>query len=153
MSPIFMCRNFTCRFSLCLLFLLVPLAAWGDIPTAPQLVLTSKENGLTPETQFSCSDLIHGYLTLPHKAFGKHELEARWTNLNGVTLQFFKTELDCGPNGRQTAYVYLRFAEIHPLGSLGIEKDEDKEDYSGRWTVDVLWDGKPLVKTHFDVRC
>jgi hypothetical protein len=123
------------------------------VPLPSALVLTSKENGLTPETQFTCTGIIHGYLTLPDKAFGQHQLEARWTNPNGVVLQDFKTKLDCGVNGRQTAYVYLRFEEIHPVGSLGVEKDEDKEDYPGRWSVEVLWDGKSLVNTHFDVRC
>jgi hypothetical protein len=120
---------------------------------SPALVLTSKENGLTSEKQFPCSGMIHGYLTLPDKAFGTHQLEARWTNPNGVVLEDFKTTLDCGISGRQTAYVYLRFQEIRPPGSLGIEKSEDAEDYAGRWTVEVFWDGKTLVKTHFDVSC
>ncbi len=123
----------------------------------PKMVLTNKVNGLEPVAEFSCSEKIHGYLTLPEKAIGSHTLEGVWIAPSGAEQEHSTNHLDFAPPGRQTAYVWLEFPDLSG-GSLGDFRERDsgsqeKNQFAGLWQVKVYWDGQPLVESKFRVKC
>ncbi|MFN0118064.1 MAG: hypothetical protein ACKVQC_07235 [Elusimicrobiota bacterium] len=128
-----------------------------QIKRQPKLVLTNKFDGLEPVAEFSCSETIHGYITLPKRAVGKHTLEGKWINPNGIEEENFKNDIEFLPPGRQTAYVWLEFQDksggtLGDFRSRGDETDLNKP-HNGEWQVKVLWNGQPLVESKFRVKC
>src|SRR5689334_3580273 len=96
-------------FSLAATALLVPTGSNSAILTPmPKLVLTSVENGLTPESSFSCQNVIHGYLTMPNPMVGKNILEADWIAPNGVIKESARAVLEFVAPGRRTAYIWAK---------------------------------------------
>lgn len=121
-----------------------------------KLVLTAQENGVEPQSLFTCQGRIHGYLTLPQKAIGPHRLEAKWFGPKKSLEHHTQVSVDFPPPGRQTAYVWLQFDEEGGLFRRPIDGTanwRDRERYHGAWQVEVFWDEAPLIKTPFQVRC
>ncbi len=121
-----------------------------------KLVLTNKFNGLEPMTEFTCTDTIHGYVTLGDKAVGRHLLEGIWVMPNGTEVEHSKIYLDFPPPGRQTAYVWLSFQD-RSSGTLGDLRTgsglEENSPYHGTWTVLIRWNEQTLTGAKFKVKC
>src|SRR5258708_5447897 len=98
------------RILLILTSLALSSAAHAEIPHPPPLLLTSEDNGIEAQESFTCSGIIHGYLTLPHAAIGKHTLEAIWIGPKGQVIQHSRDEINFAPPGRRTAMVWLKFS-------------------------------------------
>jgi hypothetical protein len=118
-------------------------------------VLTPVENGLENASFFTCQDTVHGYITLPEKSSGTHVLEGIWRGPSGDVREHARIPLEFPPDGRQTAYMWLRFG-----GSPGLLEDvgsgvtpSRSASFNGDWRVQALWDGRPLVESKFKVRC
>lgn len=123
-----------------------------------KIVLTNKFNGLESTPEFSCTDTVHGYLTLPEKAVGDHTLEGVWILPNNQIINHSKNIVEFGPAGGQTAYVGLAFQD-KSQGSLGDFREgrsdvaDGANPYNGMWQLRVLWDGRPLIQTKFKMKC
>ena len=141
-----------------ILFLLISAGAQAlQLGKEPALVLTNKSNGLENTPEFSCSDRIHGYVTLPQPVVGRHVLEGVWIKPDGTEVEHSTNHLDFQPPGQQTAYVWLAFPDVSG-GSLGDFRSPEtqsaaKSTNDGQWHVKVLWDGQPLVESKFKVKC
>jgi len=128
----------------------------AEIPQPRVLLLTAQDNGMEPQDTFTCSGTIHGYLTFPQKVIGKHMLESIWTGPKGVIVQHARNEVNYPSPGRQTTDVWLRFTPEgllwNPL-SVQDAGDADRAVYDGSWKIQVLWDGRTLTQSHFQVHC
>ncbi len=138
-------------------FMMLSVAARGEIPHPPALLLTSQENGIDPEDSFSCSGIIHGYLTLPQAAIGEHVLEAIWIGPKGQVIQHSRDEINFVPPGRRTATVWLKFSS-EPGGiwnPFTIQKPSDLDHvaYDGAWKIEVRWDERLFAQSAFQVHC
>ncbi|MCG3205839.1 MAG: hypothetical protein KCHDKBKB_02562 [Elusimicrobia bacterium] len=145
--------------ALAALMVLLTTGAMEALQTArpPKLILTNKLNGLESASEFSCSEIIHGYLTLPEKAVGAHTIEGIWVMPNGVVAEHSKNQVEFSAPGRQTAYVWLEFQD-KSSGTLGDFRSRGDEPdpvnpQNGEWQVKVLWNGRPLVESKFKVKC
>jgi len=141
------------------LFFIISLQAGlmrAEIPQPPLLLLTAKENGVEPQNTFDCSDPIHGYITLPEKAFGKHILEGIWTGPKGTVIQHSQDEVNFPASGRRSAEIWLRYNKSGPLWdplSIQDSGEGDRTIYHGPWKIEVLWDGRRLAQESFEMYC
>jgi hypothetical protein len=130
--------------------------AQAEIPGPPPLILTSQENGTVAEDTFSCSGTIHGYVTLPKAAIGKHDLEGIWTGPKGTVIQHSHDEVNYAPPGSRIAEIWLRFTKEgwvwNPL-SVQDQGDEDRALYDGAWKLEVRWDNRPFARSVFQIHC
>jgi len=116
------------------------------------IVLTSKENGLQTQQDFSCQGKIHGYIRFAHRQHGAHVLESRWINPSGKVAAQSRTNVDFHPV-RSTAYVWFAFPEHPILGAPDPALDQELLTYNGHWRLEVKWDEKHLILEPFNVHC
>lgn len=130
-----------------------PSYALGPAGTA-SIVLTSVENGSEAEQSFQCTGRIHGYIRLSQPTLGPHRLESRWLSPSGRLVAHSENSLDF-KTPHSTAYVWMDFPERRSglLGTVDPELEQNQLSYSGTWTLQVLWDGKPQLMQSFEVRC
>ncbi|MFN0118447.1 MAG: hypothetical protein ACKVQC_09185 [Elusimicrobiota bacterium] len=120
----------------------------------PKLILTSKVNNFVEsETEFSCNDYIHGYLTLPEKAIGQHTFETLWSMPNGQINQHFKKTLDIPAPGRQASYVWFRFNQERDGLQDDSSSHEENNVFNGEWNVEIKWDNQTVIQKKFKVKC
>ena len=132
------------------------MVSFSQAQSLTNLVMTSKADGLEPETSFSCNGSIYGYLTLAEAATGKHELEGIWIMPNGHVIEHSHSIIDYGAEPASTAQLWLQFQpEARGLSALAgsVAADVREPDYVGQWHIEVLWDHQFLSKTSFQVRC
>jgi hypothetical protein len=130
----------------------------GTPPTAqPRVILTTKDYAPTSDREFSCSDIIRGYITLARPEVGIHQLEATWILPSGEVEQHFSTSLNFPPPGRQTAMVWIQINSNQEGLLSSVQNRQDSPNtlnsLGGDWQLDIQWDGKPLHHTKFKVRC
>lgn len=128
-----------------------------QIPQPPPLLLTSQENGTDPQDNFSCSNVIYGYLTLPKEEVGQHIVEAIWIGPRGTIVQHSRDEVDFLLPGRRTASVWLKFPpdERSLWNPFSIQNPPDSNHlaYDGLWKVEVRWDNQVFTRSAFKVQC
>lgn len=129
---------------------------WSDTPQPQTFMLTSQENGVEPETSFSCSSTIHGYLTLPHPQTGLHHLDGIWIGPHGTVVRHSHDDLNFATPAR-TASIWLQFSKEggsfwNPL-SLQSADDEARLRFDGPWKVEVRWDDRVVAQSAFQVHC
>ena len=128
----------------------------AEIPQPPVLLLTAKDNGTESQSTFACSGPIHGYITLPEKAVGKHILEGIWTGPHGKVIQHSRNEVIFPASGRRTAEIWLQFTQEHLFRnpfSVQDPGDADRALYDGTWNVVLRWDDRLIAQSAFQIRC
>jgi hypothetical protein len=129
------------------------LQAANPAAAAGRLVLTSMQNGTEPQSSFQCAGRVHGYLRLPARFTGVHQLEGVWTLPNGQVIERSRIPLDFGAEGGSTAYLWLDFPSRSFVGGINPDADRERLSYNGPWKVKVLWDEKFLLEENFLVQC
>lgn len=117
------------------------------------IVLTSQENGLESQQEFTCHGFIHGYIRLAKREAGEHLLESRWISPSHKVEANSRTTVDFRP-ARSTAYVWFLFPERSNLfGAPDPKFDQQLMSYHGPWHLEVKWDNETIIQTDFKVRC
>lgn len=116
---------------------------------ASVLVLTTQENGVDAQHEFTCYGKIHGYIRLPQRESDVHTLESRWVMPSGKIAADSRSTVNFRP-ARSTAYVWFAFPEPGLLPGI---PDQTLAQESGTWQVNIGWDGKTLLQQSFQVRC
>jgi hypothetical protein len=117
------------------------------------IVLTAQENGLEPQSEFSCHGTIHGYIRLARREAGEHLLESRWIAPNHKIEAETKTTVDFRP-ARSTAYVWFLFPESSGIfGAPDPSYDQKQMTLNGPWHLEVKWDNASLIQSDFKVHC
>ena len=130
--------------------------ARSDIPQPPILLLTAQDNGTEPQTTFSCTTPIHGYITLPKKTTGRHVLEAIWTGPQHTVVQHSRDDVTLPEAGRRSVNVWLQFTKEGILRnpfSVQDSGDTDRRAYDGNWVVEIMWDHQTLARSDFQIHC
>ena len=145
------------RIVLCIGVLSQAGLARAEVPQPPILMLTSQDNGTVSQSTFPCSGPIHGYVTLPQEASGKHILEGVWIGPKGTVARHSRDELTFSDSGSRTAEVWLRFTKEggHLWNPAAVEApgDEDRQIYDGPWGIEVRWDGRTIARSTFTIQC
>ncbi len=119
------------------------------------LIFTSHLKEIVPETHFSCGGSVFAYLTLPHDYNGTHQIEGVWRRPDGGIQDRSQFPVDLKAQGNHQVYVWLNFKEDSSLKelNLGFSRSPEKNEFDGRWTLEVLADQKPIARSAFDVSC
>jgi hypothetical protein len=126
--------------------------AGADFQT--KLVITSRKNGLESQKILPCRGTIHGYLTFSRPVSGAHTIEGLWRDPRGKAVEHSQDEIHFAPPGRRTAAVWLTFpspgVRWNPLDTEEAAGDPTRQ---GRWSLEVLLDGRRIARSNFDVQC
>lgn len=109
------------------------------------------ENRIDPgeiKDTFRCGDPIHTIIGVEGLSPGNHSLDTRWITPQNEIMKSDKGQIQI-PNESQIAYMSssIIVQQDYPTNS------DEKSQFAGTWTVEVLSDGDLVGNENFNVDC